>query len=153
MCVRVLTKNRLTEKNIVSGRNIENLKLKKQRGFSLFELMIVMFIMVILISIALPTYQNTIQHARETVLKDNLFQMRKLIDQYTADKGKMPESLQKLVDDKYIRDKPIDPITNESNWNEILEADPSNKDGGQGLKNIKSMAEGEDSAGISYQEY
>ena len=153
MCVRVLTKNRLTEKNIVSGRNIENLKLKKQRGFSLFELMIVMFIMVILISIALPTYQNTIQHARETVLKDNLFQMRKLIDQYTADKGKMPESLQKLVDDKYIRDKPIDPITNESNWNEILEADPSNKDGGQGLKNIKSIAEGEDSAGISYQEY
>ncbi len=137
----------------MSGRNIENLKLKKQRGFSLFELMIVMFIMVILISIALPTYQNTIQHARETVLKDNLFQMRKLIDQYTADKGKMPESLQKLVDDKYIRDKPIDPITNESNWNEILEADPSNKDGGQGLKNIKSMAEGEDSAGISYQEY
>jgi general secretion pathway protein G len=137
----------------VTGKNIENLRLRKQRGFSLFELMIVMFIMVILISVALPTYQYTIQHARETVLKDNLFQMRKLIDQYTADKGKMPKSLEDLVTDKYLREKPIDPITNEANWNEILDADPSDKDGGQGLKNVKSTAEGEDSAGTSFGEY
>jgi general secretion pathway protein G len=137
----------------VIGKKTENLRLRKQRGFSLFELMIVMFIMVILISVALPTYQYTIQHARETVLKDNLFQMRKLIDQYTADKGKMPKSLEDLVTDKYLREKPIDPITNEANWNEILDTDPSDKDGGQGLKNIKSTAEGEDSAGISFGEY
>jgi general secretion pathway protein G len=153
MCVPVRTKNRLTEKNIVIGKETQNLRLKKQRGFSLFELMIVMFIMVILISVALPTYQYTIQHARETVLKDNLFQMRKLIDQYTADKGKMPKSLEDLVTDKYLREKPIDPITNEANWNEILDTDPSDKDGGQGLKNVKSAAEGEDSAGASFGEY
>jgi general secretion pathway protein G len=146
-------KNLLAERNIVSGKDNKKFKLKKQRGFSLFELMIVMFIMIILISVALPTYQYTIQHARETVLKDNLFQMRKLIDQYAADKGKMPQSLEDLVTGKYLREKPIDPITNEANWNEILEADPSNKDGGQGLKNIKSTAEGEDSAGVSFSEY
>ena len=148
-------KNPLAEINIVIGKKLQNLrsKVRSEKGFSLFELMIVMFIMIILISVALPTYQYTIQHARETVLKDNLFQMRKLIDQYTADKGKMPKSIDDLVKDKYLREKPIDPVTNEANWNEILGDDPTDKDGGQGLVNIKSMATGEDSTGVSFEEY
>ncbi len=132
---------------------IGNSKLKKQRGFSLLELMIVMFIMIILISVALPAYQGTIQHARETVLKDNLFQMRKLIDQYTADKGKMPASLEDLKKDNYLRDVPVDPITNEAKWDEIQGEDPNKKDGGQGLKDVKSLADGEDSDGKSFKEY
>jgi general secretion pathway protein G len=132
---------------------IGNAKLKNQRGFSLLELMIVMFIMIILISVALPAYQGTIQHARETVLQDNLFQMRKLIDQYTADKGKMPASLEDLKKDNYLRDIPFDPITNEQKWDEIQGEDPNKTDGGQGLKDIKSLADGEDSNGKSYKEY
>jgi general secretion pathway protein G len=87
------------------------------------------------------------------VLQDNLFQMRKLIDQYTADKGKMPTSLKALADDKYLRDIPVDPITNEATWDEIQGEDPNKTDGGQGLKDIKSLADGEDSNGKSYKEY
>lgn len=132
---------------------IGNRKLKNQRGFSLLELMIVMFIMIILISVALPAYQTTIQHARETVLKDDLFQMRKLIDQYAADKGKLPKSLEDLKKDKYLRDIPVDPITNEAKWDEKQGEDPNNKDGEQGLIDVKSFAEGEDSEGKSFSEY
>jgi general secretion pathway protein G len=148
-------KNPLAEINIVIGKKLQNLrsKVRSEKGFSLFELMIVMFIMIILISVALPTYQYTIQHARETVLRDNLFQMRKLIDQYTADKGKMPKSIKDLVDDKYLREIPVDPITNDTNWNEIPGEDPTDKDGGQGLVNVKTMATGEDSQGISFDQY
>jgi general secretion pathway protein G len=124
-----------------------------QKGFSLLELMIVMFIMIILISVALPAYQGTIQHAKETVLKDNLFQMRKLIDQYAADKGKLPPSLADLKNDKYLRDIPVDPITNEAKWSEVTGEDPNKADGGQGLTDIKSLAEGEDSDGNPFSEY
>ena len=90
-------------KNIVIGRN-------NQKGFSLLELMIAMFIMIILLSVAVPTYQRSVQHARELVLKENLWQMRRAIDQYTADKGKMPKSIEDLVGAKYLHEKPIDPI-------------------------------------------
>src|SRR4051794_35252661 len=78
---------------------------KKQRGFSLLELMIAMFIMIILLSVALPAYQRTVQHARETVLKENLWQMRRAIDQYAADKGKLPQSIDDLVKEKYLQEK------------------------------------------------
>src|ERR1044072_7143877 len=67
-----------------------------QKGFSLLDLMISMFIIIILLSVALPAYQRTVQHAKETVLKENLWQMRRAIDQYTADKGKLPASLSDL---------------------------------------------------------
>jgi general secretion pathway protein G len=132
---------------------IGNPKLKTQRGFSLLELMIVMFIMIILISVALPAYNGTIHHAEETVLKDDLFQMRKLIDQYTADKGKLPANLEALVENKYLREIPTDPITHEAKWDEKLGEDPNDKDGGQGLVDVKSTAEGEDSAGIAFSTY
>jgi len=66
-------------------------------GFTLLELMIVISIIIILAAIALPQYQRTIMHARETVLRDDLFKMRSLIDQYAADKGKLPQSMDDLV--------------------------------------------------------
>ncbi len=78
--------------------------IRNQNGFSLLELMIAMFIMIILLSVAVPTYQRSVQHARETVLKENLWQMRRAIDQFTADKGKMPKSVEELVEGKYLRD-------------------------------------------------
>ncbi len=128
-------------------------KTKNQKGFSLLELMIAMFIMIILLSVALPTYQRTVQQARESVLKQNLWQMRRAIDQYAADKGKLPQSLDDLVTGKYLREKPIDPLTEKDEWREIQGEDPNSPDNEQGLTNVKSIAEGEDSEGKAYQDY
>jgi general secretion pathway protein G len=115
--------------------------------------MIAMFILIILLSIALPAYQSTVQHARETVLKENLWQMRRAIDQYAADKGKLPQSLDDLVRDEYLREKPIDPMTEEANWKEISGEDIYSTDGGQGLKDVQSAATGMDSTGVAYSKY
>lgn len=130
-----------------------NQKSGKQAGFSLLELMIAMFILIILISVALPTYQRSIQHARETVLQENLWQIRRSIDQYAADKGKLPQSLQDLVEAKYLREVPIDPITDKAEWKEMQGEDINSSEGDQALKDVKSLAEGEDSNGKSYEEY
>src|SRR5882672_7327461 len=85
-------------------------------GFTLLELMIVISIIIILVSVALPQFQKTITHARETVLHDDLFKMRSLIDQYAADKGKLPQSLDDLVTAGYLRELPVDPITDNADW-------------------------------------
>jgi general secretion pathway protein G len=126
---------------------------ERQKGFSLLELMIAMFILIILLSVALPTYQRSVQQARETVLKENLFQIRRSIDQYAADKGKLPQSLDDLVTAEYLREKPIDPITEKAEWKEITGEDTNSPDGEQGLKDVKSIAEGEDSVGLKYEDY
>ena len=115
-----------------------------QKGFSLLELMIAMFIMIILLSVALPTYQRSVQHAQETVLKENLWQMRKAIDQYAADKSKYPKSIDDLVEGKYLRERPIDPILEKDEWEEVQGADPNSPEGEQGLIKVKSTAEGEE---------
>jgi general secretion pathway protein G len=128
-------------------------KPKTENGFSLLELMIAMFILIILLSVALPTYQRSVQQARETVLKENLFQMRRSIDQYAADKGKLPQSLDDLVTAEYLREKPIDPITEKAEWKEITGEDTNSPDGEQGLKDVKSIAEGEDGDGKKYEDY
>ena len=80
-------------------------------GFTLLELMIVISIIIILVSVALPQYQKTIMHARETMLRYDLDTMRKLIDQYAADKGKLPQSLDELVKAGYIKNIPTDPLS------------------------------------------
>ena len=126
---------------------------KRQEGFTLLELMIAMFILIILISVALPTYQRSVQHARETVLKENLFQMRRAIDQYAADKGKLPKTLNDLVEAEYLREKPVDPINETTEWTEIQGEDINSNEGDQGLKDVKSNAEGEDSDGKQYKDY
>ena len=132
---------------------IRNRKSKIQSGFTLLEMMIAMFILIILLSVALPTYQRSVQQARETVLKENLFQMRRAIDQYGADKGKLPQSLDDLVTDEYLREKPVDPIIEKAEWKEITGEDTNSTDGEQGLKDVKSTAEGEDSDGKKYEDY
>src|ERR1041384_8484351 len=75
-------------------------------GFTLLELLIVISILIILVSVALPQYQKTTMHARETMLRYDLDTMRKLIDQYSADKGKLPQSLDDLVSAGYMREVP-----------------------------------------------
>jgi general secretion pathway protein G len=92
------------------------------RGFTLIELMIVMAIIAVLMSIALPIYTRSIVRAKESVLKNNLFSMRNVIDEYTYDKQKAPQSLQDLVSEGYLRQIPIDPITNSADtWKPIME--------------------------------
>ncbi len=128
-------------------------KRKKQAGFSLLELMITMFVIVILISVSVPTYLYTVRHARETILKENIDQMRRMIDQYGADKGKLPDSLEDLKTSGYIRDIPVDPMTDKAEWDEVKGDDPNSTEGRQGLKDVKSLAEGEDSSGKTFKEY
>ena len=86
------------------------------RGFTLLEMMIVMIIMGILLSIALPIYSQAIVRAREAVLRNDLFELRKLISQYTLDKQKAPQSLEDLVQAGYLKEIPKDPMTHDANW-------------------------------------
>ncbi len=128
-------------------------KKRREGGFTLLELMIAMFIVIILLSVALPTYQRSVQYAKETVLKENLWQMRKAIDQYASDKGKFPASIDSLVEGKYLREMPMDPILEAAEWEAVMGNDPLNPDSGDGLKDVKSKADGQDSEGKAYKDY
>jgi general secretion pathway protein G len=118
-------------------------------GFTLLELMIVISIIVILALIVLPQYNRTVQLSREAVLRDDLFQMRKMLDQYAADKGKLPQSLDDLVSAGYLRDIPADPITGERNWVVVPGEDP-NSEGQTGVVNVCSGSADDSSDGTPY---
>jgi general secretion pathway protein G len=92
------------------------------RGFTFVELMVVMAIIVVLITMAIPVYQKSIIRAKESVLKNNLFTIRTVIDNYTYDKQKAPQSLQDLVAEGYLREVPVDPMTaSNQGWKVIME--------------------------------
>lgn len=91
------------------------------RGFTLLELMMVIFIIMILASVAMPLYNQSVIQARESVLRSNLATLRSVISQYTLDKQKAPQSLDDLVTAGYLRQIPVDPITRQSNWEVVQE--------------------------------
>jgi len=122
-------------------------------GFTLLDLMIVISIIIILASIALPQYQKTIMHARETVLRDDLFKMRSLLDQFAADKGKLPQSLDDLVTEHYLREVPKDPITDARDWNVETGEDPYSTEGNSGVINIHSSSGDVSTEGTPYSEW
>jgi general secretion pathway protein G len=93
---------------------------RRSAGFTLLEMMIVIIMMGVLMSIALPIYNQSLVRARESVLRQDLFTLRSLISQYTLDKQKAPQSLDDLVP-AYIKVIPKDPITNETNWETVQE--------------------------------
>ena len=123
------------------------------RGFTLLELIVVISIMGVLVSIALPNYRNSVLQAKEAVLRENLYRLRDLIDQYQSDKGKYPETLETLVTDGYLRKIPADPVSMEP-WGEIPpEADANTGDAPTGVYNIKSASSQPGLNGVPYSEW
>jgi general secretion pathway protein G len=94
---------------------------RRRFGFTLIELMIVMAIIAVLMAVAIPIYSRSIQRAKESVLKNNLFTLRTVIDEYTYDKQKAPQNLDDLVSDGYLRQVPLDPMTGAADWKIIME--------------------------------
>jgi len=123
-----------------------------QKGFTFMELLIVMVIIAIMAAVAIPRYMAHLHRAREVVLQQNLWTMRRAIDYYTTDKEKPPSTLQDLVTSGYLREIPKDPVCNECTWTEIpTPQGDSNTQGGIG--DVKSSADGVDSAGKAYTDY
>lgn len=95
---------------------------RRLAGFTFIELMVTVTIIVILITMAIPIYSNTIRRSKETVLKSNMFTLRTVIENFTFDKQKAPQSLQELVSEGYLREIPVDPMTGTSTtWRTIPE--------------------------------
>jgi len=94
---------------------------RRQLGFTLIELMIVVSIMSILISVAIPMYQQSIRRSKEAVLRQNLDTLRHVIDAYTYDKRKAPQSLEDIISAGYLKKIPTDPITNQADWEPVME--------------------------------
>ena len=110
------------------------------KGFTLLELMIVVSVLVILAMIAMAQYNKSVLAAKEATLREDLYQMNRMIDQYAADKGKLPQTLEELVQAGYMRDIPIDPITGERDWQTEFGDDPGSTDNSQGIVRVRSAS-------------
>jgi general secretion pathway protein G len=121
-------------------------------GFTLIELLVVISLIIVLASIGMVQYATSVTRAKEAVLKEDLFRLRDAIDQYYADKSKYPASLEALVSEKYLRQVPVDPITNRTDsWQTVMaEPDPLNPTAESGIYDIKSGAEGTALDGTNY---
>ena len=129
-------------------------KRNRSRGFTLLELMIVIFIMLILVSIAVPNFTRSVQRSREAVLRQNLFTLRDLISQYTLDKQKAPQSLDDLVQAGYLKQIPKDPMTDQADWvveqaEENTVMSPDQQDQG-GIDDVHSASSAVGSDGSAY---
>jgi len=125
-----------------------------QRGFTLIEMLIVITIIGILASIAVPQYSRSVLASREAVLKEDLYRLRQAIDQYRADKGVYPPSLDTLVEEGYVRRIEPDPFTQASDWQTVLsEPDPNAPDQPPGVYDVHSASGELSLGGQAYSEW
>ncbi len=127
----------------------------RKKGFTVIELMVVMTIILLLSSVAVKINKRAIIKAKEAVLKENLFQMRNAIEQYYADKGHYPDSLETLVDDGYLRKIPEDPFTKSSDTWQVEYENPEDvgEDYEPGIIDVKSGYSGKALDGTNYDEW
>ncbi len=124
----------------------------KHSGFTLIELMIVISIILILVAVAVPNYRASVVHARESVLRQNLFTLRSVISQYTLDKEKAPQSLDDIVQAGYMKQIPNDPMTTKPDWtveqedSTIMSVDQEDS----GIDDVHSSSEAVSSDGTAY---
>lgn len=124
-------------------------------GFTMIELLVVMTLIVILATVGMAQYRSSIVHSKEAVLKEDLFRMNDAIDQYYADKGQYPSTLDALVSDGYLRKIPVDPFTTSAEtWQTVpSESDPSNPTAPPGIYAVKSGAEQSALDGSKYSDW
>jgi general secretion pathway protein G len=122
----------------------------KSKGFTLIELLVVLGIVALMLTLAVPRYFPSIDKSKEVVLADNLRNLRAVIDQYYGDTGRYPDSLDQLVEKKYLRELPVDPITDSAGSWIIVPPEDGSKGG---VYNIRSGAPGNDRSGKPYSEW
>ena len=126
----------------------------RSRGFTFVELVMVITLLAILISIAIPVYRAQIIASKESVLEHNLATIRDRIDQYKADRDEYPPTLEALVEGKYLRELPLDPITDNNQWEEVFaEYDPERPDQEPGVYDVRSYSNRVGSDGRPYSEW
>jgi general secretion pathway protein G len=126
----------------------------KRRGFTVIELLIVMSIIGILVSLAVPIYQKSVVRAKESVLKQNLFTLRTVIDNFTYDKSRAPQALQDLVTEGYLRQIPVDPMSGEADWAVVMEdAVTSVNQMEPGIFDVHSKSDKKSLEGTAYNEW
>lgn len=122
----------------------------RPRGHTLIELLLALFIVALLASLAAPMVTGGVQRAKEAALKEDLYRMRKAIDDFYADTGAYPPELEVLVDRRYLRRVPVDPLTDSRDtWRPVW----SEADDARGVVDIRSGAEGVDADGVAYAEW
>ena len=128
---------------------------RRRRGFSFVEMMVVVSIIVILVTMAIPIYNRSIIRAKESVLSNNLFTLRTVIDNYTFDKQKAPQTLQDLVSEGYLRAVPVDPMTGTNDsWRVVMEeASASVNQAEPGIWDVKSGSDRMGLNGTPYAEW
>jgi general secretion pathway protein G len=124
-------------------------------GFTMIELLVVVSLVIILASIGMAQYKNGVTRAQEAVLKEDLYRLRDVIDQFYADKQKYPQTLEELVEGQYLREVPKDPFTGSADTWQLIQAepDPANPTAESGIVNVKSGSDRTALDGTKYAEW
>jgi general secretion pathway protein G len=141
--------------HLISGSRDHEIRQRRDRGFTMIELLIVLSLLMILATMGMTQYRSSQVYAKEAVLKTDLFRMREAIDQYYGDKGQYPSSLDALVSDGYMRKMPEDPFTKSaSSWQAVpAEPDPNNPASEPGVYDVKSGSDATALDGTRYADW